>query len=201
MAYVPHWWRRRKPVRHVFGQSVVISWAGLRGVVSLAVVLALPQTLPSGAPFPARAELLVVTLTVIMLTLVGQGLTLPWVIRRVHLGVDTEVRQEEAAARRRLVQAATRRIDELYPVWPTHHPLLDELRKRYRHRSEHVEGRRDRSPEEADRDVIEHREIRRNVAEAEREALLRMRADGDIDDDVLRKLERELDLEEQRGEA
>ena len=49
--------------------------------------------------------------------------------------------------------------------------------------------------------MIEHREIRRNVAEAEREALLRMRADGDIDDDVLRKLERELELEEQRGEA
>jgi CPA1 family monovalent cation:H+ antiporter len=200
-AYVPHWLGWRKQVRHVLGQSVVISWAGLRGVVSLAVVLALPQTLPSGAPFPARAELLVVTLTVIMLTLVGQGLTLPWVIRRVHLGVDTEVRQEEAAARRRLVRAATRRIDELYPVWPTHHPLLDELRERYRHRSEHVEGRRDGSQEEADRDVIEHREIRRNVAEAEREALLRMRADGDIDDDVLRKLERELDLEEQRGEA
>ena len=200
-AYLPPLWRRRKPVRHVFGQSVVISWAGLRGVISLAIVLALPQTLPNGSPFPARAELLVVTLTVIMLTLVGQGLTLPWVISRVHLGVDTEVREEEAAARRRLVRAATRRIDELYAVWPTHHPLLDELRERYRHRSEHVEGRPDASLDEADRDVIEHREIRRNVAEAERETLLRMRAAGDIDDDVLRKLERELDLEEQRGEA
>jgi CPA1 family monovalent cation:H+ antiporter len=180
---------------------VVLSWAGLRGVVSPAVVLALPQTLPHGAPFPARSELLVVTLTVIILTLVGQGLTLPGLIRRVHLGLDTEVRDEEAAARRRLVDAATRRIEELYPVWPTHHPLLDELRERYRHRSEHVEPRPDGSQKDADRDLIEHGEIRRNVAEAEREALLRMRADGDIDDDVLRKLERELDLEEQRGEA
>jgi CPA1 family monovalent cation:H+ antiporter len=200
-AYLPRWGRRRKAERYLLGQSLVVSWAGLRGVVSLAVVLALPQTLPSGAPFPARSDLLVVTLSVIILTLVGQGLTLPWLIRRLRIGVDTEVRQEEVAARRRLVQAATRRIDELYPVWPTHHPLLDELRERYRHRSEHVEPRPDKTDEEADRDLIEHREIRRNVAEAERDALLRMRADRDIDDDVLRKLEHELDLEEQRGEA
>jgi CPA1 family monovalent cation:H+ antiporter len=123
------------------------------------------------------------------------------VIRRVHLGTDTEVQQEEAAARGRLVEAAIRRIDELYPVWPGHRPLLDELRERYRHRSEHVERQRGGSEDAVDRELIEHREIRRNVAEAEREALLRLRADGEIDDDVLRKLERELDLEEQRAEG
>ena len=159
------------------------------------------QTLANGAPFPARAELLVVTLTVIVLTLVGQGLTLPWVIRRAHLGADTEVVDEEAAARRRLVDAAVSRIDELYPVWPGHHPLLDQMRETYRHRSEHAERQRDRSPDAANQELIEHREIKRTVADAEREALLRVRADGDIDDDVVRKLERELDLEEQRGEA
>jgi monovalent cation/hydrogen antiporter len=196
--------RRRKPdsfERNWLGASVVLTWAGMRGVISLAIVLALPQALPSGAPFPSRTELLVVTLTVIVLTLVGQGLTLPWVVRRAHLGADREVLDEEAAARRRLVDAAVRRIDELYPVWPGHHPLLDQMRETYRHRSEHDKSRRERSADAANQELIEHREIRRTVADAEREALFRLRADGEIDDDVLRKLERELDLEEQRGEA
>jgi CPA1 family monovalent cation:H+ antiporter len=105
-----------------FAYSLVLSWAGMRGVVSLAAALALPLTLPAGRPFPARDALVVVTLTVIVLTLLGQGLTLPWLIRALRLGRDTGVREEEARARRRLLEAATRRIDELYPVWPGHHP-------------------------------------------------------------------------------
>jgi CPA1 family monovalent cation:H+ antiporter len=173
----------------------------MRGVVSLAVVLALPMTLSSGAPFPYRSEILLITLTVIVLTLVGEGLSLPWVIRRAHIGRDTAVRDEETVARRRLVDAAIGRIDELYPVWPTHHPLLNQMRDGFQHRSEHVERRSDGSSDDADRELIEHREIRRTVADAEREALLRLRAADEIDDDVMRKLERELDLEEQRGET
>ena len=101
-----------------------------------------------------------------------------------------------------ILEAATRRIDELYPVWPGHHPLLDQLRATYRHRSEHVERQRDPSTgAEGDRELIEHREIRRRVIDAEREALLRLRAEGEINDEVLRELERELDLEERRRDA
>lgn len=196
-TYLPHWWKRRRAAPRLLGESVVVSWAGMRGVVSLAAVLATPQALP----LATRGQLLVITLTVIVLTLVGPGLTLPWVLRRVELGPDSEVREEEAEARRRMVDAAVRRIDELYPVWPTHHPLLNELRQRYRHRTEDAERRHSGSQDEADRDLIEHREIRRSVAEAERSTLLRLQAEGRIDFDVVRKLERELDLEEQRDEA
>lgn len=182
--------------------SLVLSWAGMRGVVSLAAALALPLTLPDGAPFPAREALLIVTLTVIVFTLLGQGLTLPWLIRRLHLGTDPELRAEEAHARQQLLEAATRRIDQLYPVWPGHRPLLDRLRDTYRHRSEHVERQRDASDSgEEDQELIEHREIRRTVIDSEREALLRLRAEGAIDDDLLRTLERELDLEERRMDA
>jgi CPA1 family monovalent cation:H+ antiporter len=195
------WRQRRTPRRALLGAAVVVSWSGMRGVVSLAVVLALPMTLSSGAPFPYRSEILLITLTVIVLTLVGEGLSLPWVIRRAHIGRDTTVRDEETVARRRLVDAAISRIDELYPVWPTHHPLLNQMRDGFQHRSEHVERRSDASSDDADRELIEHREIRRTVADAEREALLRLRAVDEIDDDVMRKLERELDLEEQRGET
>jgi len=200
-AYVPLLLRGRSRTPHLFAHSLVLSWAGMRGVVSLAVALALPLSLPDGGPFPARDALLVVTLTVIVLTLVGQGLTLPWLIRSLRLGADVEFRDEEASARQELVQAATRRIDQLYEVWPGHRPLLDRLRDMYRDRSEHVERQRDPSTDGEDRELIEHREIRRTVIGSEREALLRLRAEGAIDDDVMRSLERELDLEEQRMDA
>ncbi len=197
-AFVPRLFRDEPRVPHLFAHSVILSWAGMRGVVSLAVALALPPSLPG----IEREALLIVTLTVIVFTLLGQGLTLPWLIRALRLGADVEVREEEADARQRLVDAATRRIDQLYPVWPGHRPLLDRLRDTYRHRSEHLDRQRDpAAPDGDDRELIEHREIKRTVIDSEREALLRLRADGAIDDDVLRSLERELDLEERRMDA
>jgi CPA1 family monovalent cation:H+ antiporter len=200
-AYLPPLIRGRRPPDDTLPQSLVLSWSGMRGVISLAVALALPTALPDGSPLPGREALITVTLTVIVLTLVGQGLTLPWVIRRLRLGSDVEIREEEANARQELLEAATRRIDQLYEVWPAHRPLLDQLRETYRHRSEHVERQRDPSGDGEDRELIEHREIRRTVIDSEREALLRLRADGAIDDDVLRALERELDLEDRRMDA
>ncbi|HXH83771.1 MAG TPA: Na+/H+ antiporter [Candidatus Tectomicrobia bacterium] len=181
--------------------ALVLSWAGMRGVVSLAAVLALPHTLPGGDALPARETLVIVTVTAIALTLVGQGLTLPWVIRALGLGRDAGLREEEGRARQRLLEAATRRLDELEPVWAGHRPLLDQLRETYRHRSEHAERQRDSSTDGEDRELIEHREIRRTVLDAEREALLRLRADGEVSEEVLRDLERELDLEERRMDA
>jgi CPA1 family monovalent cation:H+ antiporter len=198
----PQLLRARQDARWLSACSVVLSWAGMRGVVSLAAALALPATLSAQTPFPAREALVIVTVTVIVFTLVGQGLTLPALIRRLRLGGEVEARQEEAVARQRLLEAAAQRIDELYEVWPGHQPLLDQLRQTYRHRSEHVD--RQRSPAGADgqdRELIEHREIRRTVIDAEREALMRLRAEGEIGDEVLRDLERELDLEERRMDA
>jgi CPA1 family monovalent cation:H+ antiporter len=136
-------WQRVRGEPGAFACAVVLSWAGMRGVVSLAAALALPLTLPSGGSFPGREALVIVTVTVIVLTLVGQGLTLPTLIRWLGLGKDAGLREEEARARQRLLEAATRRLDELYPVWPGHRPLLDQLRETYRHRSEHVERQRD----------------------------------------------------------
>jgi Na+/H+ antiporter len=193
--------REPRPPRFL-AHALVLSWAGMRGVVSLAIALALPLALPGGAPFPAREALVIVTVTVIVVTLLGQGLSLPWLIRRLRLGTDPELREEEARARQQLVEAATRRIDQLYPVWPGHRPLLDRLRDTYQHRSEHVERQRDAGPSgEEDREIIEHREIQRTVIDSEREALLRLRSEGAIDDDVLRALERELDLDERRVDS
>src|SRR5207247_9077990 len=96
----------------LLAHSLVLSWAGMRGVVSLAAALALPLTLPGGRLFPAREAVLIVTLTVIVFTLVGQGLTLPWLIRRLRLGADVELREEEANARQQPLEAATQPSDQ-----------------------------------------------------------------------------------------
>jgi monovalent cation/hydrogen antiporter len=191
--------RHRRRLR--VAESIVLSWAGMRGVVSLAAALALPLTLPAGGALPARDALIVITFTVILVTLAGQGLTLPLVIRAVGLARDDAARHEEAHARSELVDVATRRIAELYDRWPTHRELLDQLGATYRHRSEHAEQHHEEPGSAAEQELIEHRQIRRDVIDAQRQSLARQRDEGAIDDDVLRTIERDLDLEELRMEA
>ena len=111
------------------------------------------------------------------------------------------MRAEEQQARRELVDEASRRIDQLCAEWPGHRPLLDQLRTAYRHRAEHAEQLTGPPESAAEVELAEHRQIRRSVIDAQREAVLQMRERGAIDDDVLRSIERELDLEEVRMEA
>ena len=206
-TYVPRWLsakiRERDPYprpRNVF----LVSWAGMRGVVSLAAALALPRTLPDGSPFPERELLIFLTFAVILATLVGQGLTLPLVIRRLGIAGDGGDVHEEAHARIYLAEAAVASIERLAQEWPTHLELIDALRAQYAHRAEHLgaHGDEDGEPtDEAERELLEHRQIRLAVIEAEREALLRLRESGGVTDDVFRRVERDLDLEELRMEA
>jgi CPA1 family monovalent cation:H+ antiporter len=180
-------------------ESIVLSWAGMRGVVSLAAALALPIS-SSGNAVPAR-DAIVITFTVILVTLVGQGLTLPLVIRGLRLGSDDDEGHEESHARQELIDEALRRIDELEKKWPTHRPLIDQLRTSYQHRAEHEEQLHEAPGNEAEQELVEHRQIRSDVIDAQRDALRAMRDRAAIDDDVLRNIERELDLEEIRMEA
>src|SRR5262249_60741846 len=110
--------------------------------------------------------------TVILVTLVGQGVSLPLVIKAVRLGRDASARAEEHQARRALVDEAVRRIDELYAQWPGHRPLLDPLRAIYLHRAEHF-GQFDDVPESAaEQELVEHRKIPRPVIGDQRAAAL-----------------------------
>jgi Na+/H+ antiporter len=181
-------------------ESIVLSWAGMRGVVSLAAALAIPISLPVSA-LPARDAIIIITFTVILVTLVGQGLTLPLVIRAVRLGGDADGGHEESHARRELIEEALRRIDDLEKKWPDHKPLIDQLRTSYQHRAEHEEQLHEAPGNEAEQELVEHRQIRSDVIDAQRDALAAMRDRGAIDDDVLRSIERDLDLEEIRMEA
>ncbi len=186
-------------------EDVVLSWAGMRGVVSMAAALALPFTLASGEPLPERDLLIYVTVWVILVTLVGQGLSLPWVLRKVHVRGDGTAEHEEAFAREAATSAARERLESLAEEWPDHLPLIQTLRAQYEHRSSHlgehtdaVDGRPDAA---AEQELLEHRAIRHSVIEAERDAVLGLRDTGQINDEVLRTVERELDLEELRMEA
>jgi CPA1 family monovalent cation:H+ antiporter len=96
-------------------------------------------------------------------------------------------------------EAALARLDGLRREWPGHIPLVDQLRERYEHRTEHVTA--DPTDEAADQELLEHRRIRHEVIEAERLAVIQLRDAGEISDNVLHRLERELDLEELRMEA
>jgi monovalent cation/hydrogen antiporter len=185
------------PPRNVF----ILSWAGMRGVVSLAAALALPLTLTNGAPFPFRDLIIFLTFAVILATLVGQGLTLPFFIRRLGVVADVGEAHEEAHARMATAEAAVERIEELAREWPGHLELIDALRAQYNHQASHIDPRHDDALDESEQELLEHRQIRGAVVEAEREALLQMRERGAVTDEVFRRVERDLDLEELRMEA
>lgn len=179
------------PAKSVF----IVSWAGMRGAVSLAAALALPLA------FPERELVIFLTFCVILATLVGQGLSLSWFVRRLGVVAGTTAETEESTARLVAVDAAMTRLTALAEEFPGHLELVEQLRARYSHEIGHVpnavEGPRDESEEE----LLEHLEIRNAVLMAQREAVIQLRDTGLIGDEVLRRIERDLDLEALRSGA
>jgi CPA1 family monovalent cation:H+ antiporter len=173
----------------------VVAWAGMRGVVSLAAALALP------VDFPERSLIQFLTFTVIITTLVLQGLTLPALIRVLGVKAGDGQLEEERQARLIAAQAAVARIDRLEEEHAGHQELIEHLRETYAHRTEHIDISDGTPRDEAEQELLEHREIRRKVIDAEREAVIEMRDRGQLSDEVMRKLERDLDLEELREDA
>jgi len=181
----------------------------MRGVVSLAVALTLPETTPE------RNLLIFLTFFVILATLVGQGLSLPILIRALGVAADGSITaQQDQRARRTATEAALLRIEQLREEWPGHLPLIDALQAQYDHRVSHLApeenatnggtgptGDEPSPGEEADQELREHHLIRLAVLGAERRAVLDLRESGEIDDEVWRQIERDLDLEELRMDA
>jgi monovalent cation/hydrogen antiporter len=183
--------------------TLVVGWAGMRGVVSLAAALALPLDTPG------RNLLIFVTFCVILATLVGQGLSLPTIIRAVGVGGEMDGERDEVRARTAATEAAAAKIEQLADEWPTHLPLIEALRAQYGHRISHLTEHpaqdgvvlTSEQSTAADQEVLEHRKIRRAVIDAERAAVLDLRDRGLIDDHAWRTVERDIDLEELRMEA
>ncbi|MEJ2865585.1 Na+/H+ antiporter [Actinomycetospora flava] len=170
-----------------------LGWCGFRGAVSLAIALAVPLTTTTGAPLPERDLLIVVAFGVILVTLVGQGLTLPWVIRFARYAPDTAVDEEILLARRRTLEAALDALDRV----ATEHAASEDVVRRLRtehERRRHLLDPPDEDPDEADHDA--EKSLRMALLEERRARLLRLRDEAEIDDAVLMVVQAELDNEE-----
>lgn len=180
---------------------LIIAWTGMRGGVSLAAALALPLVISNGKPFAERDLVIFLTFCVILATLVGQGLSLGPIIRLLHLEEDGSHEQEHAQAHLAAARAALVRLDDLSSESWVPDEELTHLRTIY---EEEVQGYKarldgtDTSEEHPDNSSQAVRRLRQELLQAERSAVIRLRDQGRIDDEVLRQVERELDLEEQR---
>lgn len=190
--------RERDPAPNWRGPAA-ISWAGMRGTVSLAAALSIPLTIDSGAPFPNRDLIVFLTFSVILATLVVQGLTLPLVIRALGLEADNLDEREEARARVRAAEAALERLEALAPEDWVRDDTAERFRGQYRFRRSRFEARFD----DGDDGTIEERStayqrLRQQLLDAEREAILDLRRSGEIGDEALNRVLRDIDLEEAR---
>jgi NhaP-type Na+/H+ or K+/H+ antiporter len=177
----------------------LLAYTGIRGIVSLAAALAIPLTIESGQPFPHRDLILFLTYSVILVTLVGQGLFLPLVIRA--LGLENAGRRElavektqEFAARRKSIEAALAFLDESDKQSPLHTRVLRSLRASYRERLKHVEAGSDETGT-AETDSA-HVRIAAQLLGVEREKMIELFRAGHLKDEPRRRIERDLDLRE-----
>jgi CPA1 family monovalent cation:H+ antiporter len=200
-VYVPRWLspalRRRDP-SPPWTWGFVLAFTGIRGVVSLAAALAIPLTLASGEPFPYRDLILFITFGVILVTLVGFGLALPPVIRWLGLGSAREAEEEterarELAGRHEAMTEALRQVEERARERGLPDEVLALARARHDIRSQQFP----KTIEEGWETAALGASLRMELIAAEREYVFQLLRDGKINDETRRKIERELDLEEQ----
>lgn len=198
--------RRPSQVERRVGAAprVVMGWAGMRGAVSLAAALALPLETDAGAPFPERELVIFLAYCVVVFTVVVQGLTLPTLIRRLGVVDDgKEEESEEQSARIGAADAALAALDRLRDEDWTRDDSVERLRRRYefrRRRLATLRGELDDHDGIVDRSLAYQRLVHRVIA-AQRGALVEMRNEGAISAEVMRRVERDLDLEETLLEA
>jgi CPA1 family monovalent cation:H+ antiporter len=200
-AYLPfllHTRTRRESLPE-WRNVAVMGWSGMRGVVSLAAALALPYVLPNGSPFPGRNYILFLTFGVILVTLVFQGLTLPIVIQKLCIKADNSTDEEERTARLKANQAAIESIEKLRTSGKFSPDTVDRLRAEYDERVEQLRLCAER-PEDCRGEIAtpQYQRLQRQALRVERQTIIRLRNDRVINDDALRRIQRDLDLAEAR---
>jgi Na+/H+ antiporter len=202
-TYLPRWLfptlKRRDPSPS-WQWPFLLAFTGVRGIVSLAAALAIPLATVNGQPFPYRDLILFLTFAVILVTLVGQGLMLPWVIRALGLahvgrGERHTERTEEHVARRQAIEAAIGRLDQLAAERHLSQEIVQPIRSQHRDRLKHIKNRSDR--DHSHRKLLELRdEIELLLLAAERQKINELFRSGKLKDEVRRRIERELDVRE-----
>ena len=176
-------------------ERLVLGWSGMRGAVSLAAALALPLD------FPLRDLILFLTFAVILATLVLQGLTLPTLIRRLRFSDDGAEQQEELRARLAATHAALDRLDELAVEDWTREDTVDRLHRLFEFRRRRLKERAGIWEDDGAEDrSLAYQRLVRELLQAQRQAIVRLRNQGEISNDVMHRIERELDLEDSRLE-
>ena len=200
-AFVAQWIRT-----HIIHQNIrpptapgilVLGWAGMRGVIALAAAIALPQTLADGSPFPQRNLIVFLAFSVILETLVGQGLTLPWLVRVLRASDPPGPNLEEEAARREILQAALTHLEDSRKKAETEFDAIyEDLARHYRQRLAAVTGKDETEIGVSPAHQKHLSRLSRDLLRVERQTAVRLRNEGQINDETLRQLEYELDLRE-----
>lgn len=201
-TYIPRWLIpaiARKDPSPSWRAVTVLGWTGMRGIVSLAAALALPETTPDFDPLSYRSLLIFLTYAVILVTLLGPSLTLPWLLRRLGIHAGDENQRDETRARIAAIEAALKGLENqtdltLYPA-----QYVATMRVRYQRRLETL--RSNLSPQAFSPMIAEDQQLRRllrDLIKWERGAIEDLRRGGEIHDEIFHALARELDLEELR---
>jgi monovalent cation/hydrogen antiporter len=187
--------RHVKPFTHTF----LLSWAGMRGAVSLAAALAIPLSTDAGAAFPERDLIIFLTFCVILGTLVLQGLSLPALIRALKLEPDHGEEEEDAQARIQAAEAALTRLEQLAGEDWVRDETAERLRGLYNFRRNRFSSRFDGESDGAIEEQSQaYQRLRRELLDAERAAVTELGRAGAISGDVVNRVRRDLDLEDAR---
>jgi len=198
IAYaVRRWMQTGTPEKPEARRVFVIGWGGMRGVLSLAAAVSLPIVLPDGKPFAQRSMIIYLAFCLILATLVLQGLTLPWWIRKLKMAQPERMNAEEHEARRVLLREALAHLSTRRYRNKDLSPMFSDLIASYQRRLDAMPPEREQQVQ----GMIDQKQ--RSVAilavlQVERDALIRLRDEERINDEVLRTLQRELDMAESR---
>jgi CPA1 family monovalent cation:H+ antiporter len=180
-------------------QIFVVGWTGMRGVVALAAAIALPELLPDGSSFPQRNLIIFLTFSVILVTLVLQGLTLPPLIRALGLAGKSGTDGEEEEARRIITSTALTHLESARGQdLEDFVAVYDDLARRYTRRLASLSRENSEADGMSNQELARYRKILGELLRLERRTAVRLRNEGRINDEVLRKIEHELDLSETR---
>jgi CPA1 family monovalent cation:H+ antiporter len=189
----------RNELRPSLRSSFLVGWTGMRGVIALAAAITLPVTLADGNPFPQRDLIVFLTFCVILVTLVLQGLSLPWIIRILGFPMRQEKNCEEEDARRMMLTAAMEYLqDEQKKNEPQYADIYDGMMRRYQMQLGAILGQDASGKRISPQHQSRLREVALAVLGVERHTVVRLRNEGRINDEVLRLLEHDIDLRESR---
>jgi CPA1 family monovalent cation:H+ antiporter len=173
---------------------LVIGWGGMRGAITLAIALTLPTTV-NGAPFAERSVLILLAAVVVVVTLLGEGLTLAPLVRRLGLAKTEEHQRREAVARARVTEAGLARLDELAEAGEVDETTANVYRQLFELRLDRVRT----LLSDDDEDPVDTSAFRRELVRAQRDKLAQLYAKGKISDEIRRTIERSLDRQEGRS--